>query len=1380
MLAYVPLLLSAPGRVSADSKQYLYLDPGAFLSRIPYLWDAQAGAGGVSHQHIGYLWPMGPWFWALDALGVPTWVAQRLWVGSLSMAAALGTRWLLRRFGLSRAGVLAGTLVYLLTPYQLAFTARTSVLLLPWAGLPWLMGLTDRATRHGGWRDPAWMALIVLTIGAVNASSMVLIGIGPLLWLGLSVTSRASARRAAAVALQVGVLGTAVSLWWIAALRLEAAYGLPVLQVTENLATVARTSSPSDVLRGLGNWYFYGQDRLGYSIDQAQAYLNDRVTVAATFGLSALAVASALLVRWRHRGRFAALVLGGVVVSVGAWPLDEPSPFARGVADFTSTSAGLALRNTARAVPVVVLGLAGLVGAAVSALRPVRARWGAAGLVALVALVGLRPVAAEGMLSEHQDRVDPVPAYWRELAADLDEEGTATRVLEIPGSNFSAHRWGNAVDPILPGLMERPQLAREVLPLGSASSVLLLDALDRRIQEGTFEPAALAPVARLFGAGDVVLRSDLEYERFRTPNPRDLWRVVTTGGASGLDAPVGYGPRMPNVGDPALEVLDEVELRNGTAEEPPAVARLGVQDAVPIVRVAPGDRPILLSGDGDGIVDAAAAGLVDGRSLVLQAASLSTEGVRQAVGARADLVLTDTYRRRIQTWFYAIRDTRGPTERAGETLPEPTGYDQRIDPTPEAGDEQRTVVEHVGASVSATMGGGASRPEDRAAVAFDGDDRTSWRVGGGDPVGTTIRVRVPAGVAADQVVLVQPQDGPRDRVITEVALRIDGGRPQRVALTEASLTPAGQAVPLPATEVSDLEVAITRVSRPPFDPALANAVGFAEIRLGDLRVVERVRVPVDLLERADGGAGHGLDIVLSRLRYEPGARGRQDQERSLERSVDLPARRRFMLSGTIRVNPNAPDPLLDDILGTDLDGATVTASSHLAGDLGSRASRAVDGDPTTAWQSGFGPQRDQRLELHLASPTRVVGLTVTVLRDQRHSIPGRLGLVADGQPVGTVTVPEGDGPVAVALPDAGRSVQDLAIDLLDVRTRSSAPGSADPQALLPVAVAEVVGEGIPTARDADRVDDRCRPLLTIDGQAVAVRAVGSVADARNGLALEPCGSSLELAAATHVISSTVGIDVGLDVDRVVLSSAADGEAVAVAPRGGPRTDVGATVEVRADRRGTDYDLGLRSDGEPFWLVLGQSDSRGWRLEIDGATVGPREVVDGYANGWLVTPQRPGALSASLTWAPQRVVWVTLGLSAAAVALCLVLVGRGRRAPERGLADPPRLARPGPGLAELTPGVPGLAVAVGVATLLVATPTAAAVASGAVLLGALVPRATWLWAVVAPVLVVLARSLERPQLAWVALALLAADLVVDHWRDRVGISRRRRQEQPTAR
>src|SRR5437762_252206 len=145
VLAYVPFLFSAPGRVTADTKQYLYLDPNRLLERAPYLWDPHIGFGTVSHQIIGYLFPMGPYFWLTEHLGIPTWVAQRFWLGSISLAAALGARWLFRMLGVSRAGTIAGALVYMLTPYQLAFTARISVLLLSWAGLPWLVGLAMRA-----------------------------------------------------------------------------------------------------------------------------------------------------------------------------------------------------------------------------------------------------------------------------------------------------------------------------------------------------------------------------------------------------------------------------------------------------------------------------------------------------------------------------------------------------------------------------------------------------------------------------------------------------------------------------------------------------------------------------------------------------------------------------------------------------------------------------------------------------------------------------------------------------------------------------------------------------------------------------------------------------------------------------------------------------------------------------------------------------------------------------------------------------------------------------------------------------------------------------------------------------------------------------------
>ena len=72
--------------------------------------------------------------------------------------------------------------------------------------------------------------------------------------------------------------------------------------------------------------------------------------------------------------------------------------------------------------------------------------------------------------------------------------------------------------------MDRPYVARELIPLGTPVSANLVNAIDRPLQEGTFDPDALAPLARLIGVGDIVLRSDLEYERFRTPRPETTSR----------------------------------------------------------------------------------------------------------------------------------------------------------------------------------------------------------------------------------------------------------------------------------------------------------------------------------------------------------------------------------------------------------------------------------------------------------------------------------------------------------------------------------------------------------------------------------------------------------------------------------------------------------------------------------------------------------------------------------------------------------------------------------------------------------------------------------------------------------------------------------------
>src|SRR3954463_5203228 len=68
VVAYVPPLLTAPGVVAADTKQYLYLDPGRLMQTATSLWDPGSYGGWVTHQTIGSLWPLGPWYWTLQHL----------------------------------------------------------------------------------------------------------------------------------------------------------------------------------------------------------------------------------------------------------------------------------------------------------------------------------------------------------------------------------------------------------------------------------------------------------------------------------------------------------------------------------------------------------------------------------------------------------------------------------------------------------------------------------------------------------------------------------------------------------------------------------------------------------------------------------------------------------------------------------------------------------------------------------------------------------------------------------------------------------------------------------------------------------------------------------------------------------------------------------------------------------------------------------------------------------------------------------------------------------------------------------------------------------------------------------------------------------------
>jgi len=1233
------------------------------MSRAWALWDPNIGLGTVTHQNIGFLFPIGPFYWLAETAGLPDWVAQRLWLGSILLAAGLGTLALARHLGLSVLGAAGAAFVYMLSPYTLAYAARISVILLPWAALPWMILLAARSAERGGWRDPARFAIVVALVGGVNATALILAGLGPVAWLIASVRSgRITADAALRAAARIGVLTVGISLWWLGALAVQGQYGIPILRYSETAQTVASASLANEVWRGLGYWFLYGEDRLGPWIEPGAAYTQRLWLIALTYALPVVALAVLGVLRWSSRLAIGTLAVLGLVVAVGAHPWESPSPLGWVFRALLQTDAGLAFRSLPRAAPLLVLAVALTLGAGVTALAAARDRRApiAGVAVIVVALLVQIPLFTGGMVDSNLQRPEDIPEHWYAAAAHLDGRGTDTRVLEIPGSDFASYRWGNTVDPISSGMMDRPVAYRELIPYGSPAAADLLIALDRRMQEGTFEPSSLAPVARLLGAGDVLYRADLQFERFRTPRPR--WFGPLLDAAPGLGAPVDFGVGIPNEPVPEVPMLDDLELALDPAvPTPPAVRAYPVDDPVPILRRHGADGPVVLAGDGDGVVDAAAAGIIDGSGLVVYSSSVTTEP-ELLDGLLADdavLVLTDTNRRRGHRWN-TVRENRGFTEAADHVALRADPTDNRLEIVPGARDDARTVTaDQNGVRVRATSYGNSISftPEYRAPNALDGDIRTAWRTAAGRGAeGERLRIEVDDRAEATSMRLVQAFDG-ANRWITRVAVRVDDGPATEVDLDGRSHRPPGQVVPLPPGGFEQLEIEILATDQP---GALgASEVGFAEVAIDGVVADEAVLLPRDLLDAVgDRAIDHDLAVVLTRLRVHPAEAVRRDEEITLDRLVELPQGREFHIDGVVRLNGSADDTVIDRLLGrpgADEGGITARSSRRLFGDLTATASAAIDGDPTTWWSPAFLDPRGDWIEIEVPEETTIDRLDLRLVADGRHSVPTRIRIesgdeqrLVDIAPI--ADLPEPDATVLQTVdvePITGRTFR-FVID--DVREVTTIDWFGRQPVATPVGIAELGIPGVQVAPRPSRIDTGCRDdLVQLDGRPLPARITGSTDEALSlgTLDVDPCAgpATVRLDAGTSRITATPGLTTGIDVDRLVLTSTAGGGAAPVVAAGGTEP-----IELTVDGR-VRVEATVPPAAEPTWVVLGQSASAGWRATLDGDDLGPALLADGFASAWRIPASTsPGDLV--IEWRPQRI--VTAGLIGSALAAVVVL------------------------------------------------------------------------------------------------------------------------------
>jgi len=327
------------GMSATDTKIDLHTDPVRFLGEISSLWAPSSGLGGVeTAQYAGYLFPMGPFFALGHLLGISDWVVNRVW---LALLLALGSWGVVRLcdvlIGRPRsAGHAVAGLLYLLNPYVVVFTNRTTVTLIAYAALPWLLLLTHRGLREPRrWALPAAFALVVTACGGgVNAAVVAFVLLGPvLLMLYEPFTGACAWRDAWSFGWRTALATLGASLWWIAPIVAQLRFGIDFLRFTEPAGAIWATTSLSETFRLMGYWIAYIGVGFGGVVrpylSDARDYLFTAPVIVASLAVPGLVLGS---FAWTRRRRYAAffllLVLASALMMTVGFP--DGTPLRRG------------------------------------------------------------------------------------------------------------------------------------------------------------------------------------------------------------------------------------------------------------------------------------------------------------------------------------------------------------------------------------------------------------------------------------------------------------------------------------------------------------------------------------------------------------------------------------------------------------------------------------------------------------------------------------------------------------------------------------------------------------------------------------------------------------------------------------------------------------------------------------------------------------------------------------------------------------------------------------------------------------------------------------------------------------------------------------------
>ena len=1237
-----------PGKIAADTKLDLSVNPGGLMTRALHLWDNFGFSGQLQNQGYGYLWPMGPFFWVGEHLGIPAWVCQRLWWSMLLCLAFLGIMKLAALLGIGTPGArIIGAVAFALSPRVVSIMGAVSSEVWPLALAPWVLIPLVKGSITGSVRKYAALSgLVFLCVGAVNAVGTVAALPLAAWWL---ITRQKTARMWRLTGWWVVCIALA-SLWWLLPLVFLGKYSPPFLDWIESAGITTSVTTPVNVMKGVDAWLPYLATATGPAIASGWSLVATWWGVLGTAAVMALGAVGLALKGLPHRVFLVGgALLGFAIISLGH--VGVPAGF--GSAEVQTLMDGVLspLRNIHKFDVVLRLPMAlGLIYAATRAFAWAGQRqWGRVKVRPLVAGVLVGAVVLGGMpmflgqLTRHRS-ADSVPGFWKD-AADYLKEQTPGRALIVPASSFGIYQWGHTNDEPMQAFGEVPWNVRDSVPLSSAGNIRLLDNIKEQLDSG-HGSATLADALWRAGFNYIVVRNDLDGARTQTP-----YKTLTHAALAdspGIDRVATFGPALMTFQTSDVtfdEGLDGSYKAVEVFKVTPSFAAEGSAGNSPNVSLRDASSPVLVSGGAEAIPTMP--GVTGDRTIVVA----GDPGVTDLPPGQ--LVATDTLRRR-EVNFGAVRNNTSNTLTAADQfVANRPVHDYTPDPA-----RPPVVAAYSGISGFSASSSGSqyNAPRNRSAAnqpwaAIDGDPETAWMTGSYAPgLGQWWQVdfEKPRELPATATVELRPATEGAARP-TQVTVTTDGGTvSSAVAPTDAPVT-----VAIPPGPTSSLR--ITETAAQPGEEDL----GFGIANLDLAGVVGQRTLVVDdqnadgWVFRASSGAKAGCVNTPVRVICSEKLAARGEEDPGIDRTITVTKPGRY----DVRVSASPRDTgALDPYLKNPLSPVAISTSSSLTGDPATRADALMDGDSRTSWIAG-GDDEDPTITAKFKQPTTISGLKISNRSDLNASSP--LGLTVSG----------GGQPVTAYVNEKGEAKFDpITTDTLTIGFGATVPKrtlsrNGDPERSLPVGITELALIGAPATSVALAGDQQMTlpcgqgPAVSIDGRPAVQTSMSERVDdvlAGRPATAVPCGAtggSVQLDAGTHrvVVDATETYrPVGLEILPADGSLATATTATAAAQLNAPGTP---TVDNWGPANRV---VSVSAAGTPRTLELAENFNIGWRATLDGQELKPVRV-DGWRQAWIVPAGAAGAVD--MTFAPDAGyrIGLVLGLLAALALVALALI-----------------------------------------------------------------------------------------------------------------------------